>query len=87
MFQDLYAKAWPKNLDILGGECPVSEENEKEFLQIAWEGEPDETPTRPLELQEATSREAVKGRCREFMESVRTSTPALKHVPLANGVQ
>jgi FAD/FMN-containing dehydrogenase len=24
MFQDLYAQAWPKNLDVLGGECPVS---------------------------------------------------------------
>jgi len=23
-FGDLYAKAWPLNLDILGGECPVS---------------------------------------------------------------
>jgi hypothetical protein len=24
MFKDLYAKAWPRNLDVLGGECPVS---------------------------------------------------------------
>ena len=23
MFQDVYPKAWARNLDILGGECPV----------------------------------------------------------------
>ncbi|KAK3381106.1 FAD binding domain-containing protein [Podospora didyma] len=23
MFKDLYAQAWPKNLDVLGGECPT----------------------------------------------------------------
>jgi hypothetical protein len=25
MFKDLYAQAWAKNLDVLGGECPVSQ--------------------------------------------------------------
>lgn len=24
MMKDLYAQAWPRNLDVLGGECPVS---------------------------------------------------------------
>jgi hypothetical protein len=72
MFKDLYAKAWPKNLDVLGGECPVSRSRchimrERNLTKL----------DRRSESQVASFLEVDRGHCLAFTELVWMSRASL----------
>jgi len=79
MMKDVYEQAWARNLDILGGECPVST-----ILSLKKETEADEA--RLLVLRAATMAVAVKVPSRDTTVSVLTTPyPSMSSLPVDNG--
>lgn len=79
MMKDVYEQAWARNLDILGGECPVST-----ILLLKKETEADEA--RLLVLRAATMAVAVKVPSRDTTVSVLTTPyPSMSSLPVGNG--